>query len=38
VDEVLVAMPSIGNGVVQEIIDTCGQSDIVCREMRGVII
>jgi UDP-GlcNAc:undecaprenyl-phosphate GlcNAc-1-phosphate transferase len=38
VDEVVIAMPSIGNGVVQEMIDTCDQNGIVYREMRGVIL
>ncbi|HVF11405.1 MAG TPA: hypothetical protein VNA16_11405, partial [Abditibacteriaceae bacterium] len=38
VDEVVIAMPSIGNGVVQEMIDTCEQNGIMHREMRGVIL
>lgn len=38
VDEVVIAMPSIGNGVVQEIIDACDSRGIAYREMRGVIL
>ncbi|MBV9866813.1 MAG: hypothetical protein JO316_15770 [Abitibacteriaceae bacterium] len=38
VDEVVIAMPSIGNGVVQEIIDACDNHGISYREVRGVIL
>ena len=38
VDEIVIAMPSIGNGVVQEIIQACEQNGIIYREMRGVIL
>ncbi len=38
VDEIVIAMPSIGNGVVQEIVDTCEERDIAYREVRGVIL
>jgi UDP-GlcNAc:undecaprenyl-phosphate/decaprenyl-phosphate GlcNAc-1-phosphate transferase len=38
IDEVIIAMPSIGNGVVQEVIDTCGEHGIHHREVRGVIL
>ena len=38
VDEVVIAMPSIGNGVVQEIIDACDERGISYREVRGVIL
>jgi UDP-GlcNAc:undecaprenyl-phosphate GlcNAc-1-phosphate transferase len=38
VDEVVIAMPSIGNGVVQEILDSCRDHNIECREVRGVIL
>jgi UDP-GlcNAc:undecaprenyl-phosphate GlcNAc-1-phosphate transferase len=37
VDEVIIAMPSIGNGVVQEIVEMCQQNGIAHREVRGVI-
>jgi UDP-GlcNAc:undecaprenyl-phosphate GlcNAc-1-phosphate transferase len=38
VDEVVIAMPSIGNGVVQEVVDACRDSGIECREVRGLIL
>ena len=38
VDEVVIAMPSIGNGAVQEIVDKCRENDIDFREVRGVIL
>lgn len=38
IDEVVIAMPSIGNGVVQEIIDACDSHGIQYREVRGVIL
>lgn len=38
VDEVVIAMPSIGNGVVQEVIDACDSHGITYREVRGVIL
>lgn len=38
VDEVVIAMPSIGNGVVQEVIDACEGHGITYREVRGVIL
>jgi UDP-GlcNAc:undecaprenyl-phosphate/decaprenyl-phosphate GlcNAc-1-phosphate transferase len=37
VDEVIIAMPSIGNGVVQELVELCQQNGITHREVRGVI-
>jgi UDP-GlcNAc:undecaprenyl-phosphate GlcNAc-1-phosphate transferase len=38
VDEVIIAMPSIGNGAVQEIVDACRDNNIDFREVRGVIL
>jgi UDP-GlcNAc:undecaprenyl-phosphate GlcNAc-1-phosphate transferase len=38
VDEVIIAMPSIGNGAVQEVVDACRNNDIDFREVRGVIL
>lgn len=38
VDEVIIAMPSIGNGAVQEIVEMCQQNGITHREVRGVIL
>jgi UDP-GlcNAc:undecaprenyl-phosphate GlcNAc-1-phosphate transferase len=38
VDEVIIAMPSIGNGAVQEVVDACRENDIDFREVRGVIL
>ena len=38
IDEVVIAMPSIGNGVVQEVVDVCGQNGIETRQVRGVIL
>jgi FlaA1/EpsC-like NDP-sugar epimerase len=38
VDEVIIAMPSIGNGVVQEVVDLCQANGIEHRQVRGVIL
>jgi UDP-GlcNAc:undecaprenyl-phosphate GlcNAc-1-phosphate transferase len=38
VDEVIIAMPSIGNGVVQEVVDLCHEHGIAHRQVRGVIL
>ena len=38
IDEVVIAMPSVGNGVVQEVVDTCGENGIETRQVRGVIL
>ena len=38
IDEVVIAMPSVGNGVVQEMVDTCGKHGIETRQVRGVIL
>lgn len=38
IDEVVIAMPSIGNGVVQEMVDVCGENGIETRQVRGVIL
>lgn len=38
VDEVVIAMPSIGNGAVQEVVDACRNNGIDYREVRGVIL
>lgn len=38
IDEVVIAMPSIGNGVVQEVIDACDSRDISYREVRGILL
>ena len=37
IDEVVIAMPSVGNGVVQEVVDVCDENGIGTRQMRGVI-
>ena len=37
VDEVVIAMPSIGN-VVEEVARSCREANIECREVRGVIL
>ena len=38
IDEVVIAMPSIGNGVVQEVVDVCGANGVETRQVRGVIL
>lgn len=38
IDEVVIAMPSVGNGVVQEVVDVCGENGIETRQVRGVIL
>jgi FlaA1/EpsC-like NDP-sugar epimerase len=38
IDEVVIAMPSIGNGVVQEVIATCSAKEITHREVRGLLL
>ncbi len=38
IDEVVIAMPSVGNGVVQELVDICGANGIETRQVRGVIL
>lgn len=37
IDEVIIAMPSVKGGVVQEVIETCGEHGIGHRQVRGVI-
>ena len=38
IDEVIIAMPSVGNGVVQEVLERCDQHGIETRQVRGVIL
>ncbi len=38
IDEVIIAMPSVGNGVVQEVVDVCDENGIGTRQVRGVIL
>ena len=38
VDEVIIAMPSIGNGAVQEVVDICREHGITHREVRGILL
>ncbi len=38
VDEVVIAMPSVNNGIVQEVMNTCNENGIGYRQVRGVIL
>ena len=38
IDEIVIAMPSTGNGAAHDIMKTCQQHGIAFREVRGVIL
>lgn len=38
IDEIVIAMPSVGNGAVREIVQNCESRGIPYREVRGVIL
>jgi hypothetical protein len=38
VDEIVIAMPSVGNGAVSDIVQKCEARGIPYREVRGVIL